>query len=315
MIGPDSYRTVLSGWIARRGTERLRALGYGACLLAMLLGGPGMAATSEPDRSRAAALLEQAQQTADPGQRIRLLETSLAHAPSFNAWYFIGRAHQELGANDQARDAFLNAYRIAPDAKTTALAMARGGEAAIAEGELADGLTMARSALERYPDAPPSWMEALVLQGDLERSGRIESSRAIVQALQGEGNSRAFGVVRRHIDLHIHFAYDRDDVDSTPEGARQVDELVKAVREIGPIDQHYQLIGHTDLRGTEDYNRALSQRRAVSVKDYVAIRAPEVADRLCALGKGKSSPLHPGDSEEVHRVNRRVEVRIVDGCE
>ncbi len=71
------------------------------------------------------------------------------------------------------------------------------------------------------------------------------------------------------------------------------------------------VVGHADAVGTEDYNRALSQRRARSVADYLMQRgvAPE---RVTVRGAGADEPLAPNDTEEHRQQNRRVEI-TVDG--
>ena len=64
--------------------------------------------------------------------------------------------------------------------------------------------------------------------------------------------------------------------------------------------------GHADIRGTDDYNLDLSQRRADSVRAWFIRNGVEPA-RVDAIGYGRSRPRDPGDSEEAHARNRRVE--------
>jgi outer membrane protein OmpA-like peptidoglycan-associated protein len=67
--------------------------------------------------------------------------------------------------------------------------------------------------------------------------------------------------------------------------------------------------GYTDSVGSEDYNQGLSQRRADSVKTYLAGQGIGSA-RLVAAGKGESAPVAGNDSAEGRQQNRRVEVII-----
>ena len=69
--------------------------------------------------------------------------------------------------------------------------------------------------------------------------------------------------------------------------------------------------GHTDSVGNEDYNQGLSERRANSVKAYLAGRGIGAA-RLSASGKGQSEPVAGNDSAAGRQQNRRVEVIISD---
>jgi outer membrane protein OmpA-like peptidoglycan-associated protein len=67
--------------------------------------------------------------------------------------------------------------------------------------------------------------------------------------------------------------------------------------------------GYTDNVGSEDYNQALSERRADSVKSYLAEQGIG-ALRLSASGKGESDAVGSNDSSTGRQQNRRVEVII-----
>jgi len=67
------------------------------------------------------------------------------------------------------------------------------------------------------------------------------------------------------------------------------------------------IAGHSDVRGSDDYNQALSERRADAVKAYLVSKGVP-ADQLEAVGVGEKYPL----SETDHALNRRVTF-LVDG--
>jgi peptidoglycan-associated lipoprotein len=63
--------------------------------------------------------------------------------------------------------------------------------------------------------------------------------------------------------------------------------------------------GHTDARGTTDYNLALGERRASAAKSY--LEALGVASgRMLAISYGEERPADPADSEDAHALNRRA---------
>lgn len=62
--------------------------------------------------------------------------------------------------------------------------------------------------------------------------------------------------------------------------------------------------GHCDQRGTREYNLALGERRAKSVKDYLMSKGVDVK-RLHTVSYGKERPEFQGDTEEVYAKNRR----------
>ena len=68
---------------------------------------------------------------------------------------------------------------------------------------------------------------------------------------------------------------------------------------------------HTDARGTEAYNRDLSERRARAVADYL-VEAGLSADLFTIQGLGKSQLRDPGNSADAHSRNRRVELGLIN---
>jgi len=70
------------------------------------------------------------------------------------------------------------------------------------------------------------------------------------------------------------------------------------------------LAGHADKRGTPEYNRALGERRALSVREYLAgLGLP--AAQLYTNSYGSDRPAVDGDTEEAYAKNRRVEIGVV----
>jgi outer membrane protein OmpA-like peptidoglycan-associated protein len=74
-------------------------------------------------------------------------------------------------------------------------------------------------------------------------------------------------------------------------------------------DRTVAIEGYTDSVGTEDYNQGLSERRADSVKSYLAGQGIG-SIRLSASGKGNTDPVAGNDSAAGRQQNRRVEVII-----
>jgi outer membrane protein OmpA-like peptidoglycan-associated protein len=68
--------------------------------------------------------------------------------------------------------------------------------------------------------------------------------------------------------------------------------------------------GHTDNVGDDATNLALSQRRAIAVRDYLLTGVAMSADRISAVGYGKTRPIAPNDTAEGRRRNRRIDVTI-----
>lgn len=70
------------------------------------------------------------------------------------------------------------------------------------------------------------------------------------------------------------------------------------------------IIGHTDSRGTSEYNDQLSLARAVKIKELFTNNLSMPSLRINAFGKGESALLKLDNTEEDHAQNRRVEIII-----
>jgi outer membrane protein OmpA-like peptidoglycan-associated protein len=73
--------------------------------------------------------------------------------------------------------------------------------------------------------------------------------------------------------------------------------------------KHILIEGHTDSRGSEATNLALSQQRANSVRDYFVSRGIPT-ERITANGLGSNRPVADNSSAEGRADNRRVEIVI-----
>jgi len=109
------------------------------------------------------------------------------------------------------------------------------------------------------------------------------------------------------IDLAADVLFDFDKATLKPAAETTLNHLLTVVGS-RPVATVF-IEGHTDVRGAEDYNLALSQRRAESVSTWLEQHGVDKA-RLRATGAGETRPATSGDTESDHEKNRRVEIRI-----
>jgi outer membrane protein OmpA-like peptidoglycan-associated protein len=108
--------------------------------------------------------------------------------------------------------------------------------------------------------------------------------------------------------------YDYNSAKLTPESERTIDDyLLKLMRDKPGL--RIEIMSHTDSRGNDDYNMALSQQRAQSVVNYLVDKGIS-RDRLVAKGYGetrlKNRCANGVDCTEAeHQQNRRTEFRII----
>jgi peptidoglycan-associated lipoprotein len=95
----------------------------------------------------------------------------------------------------------------------------------------------------------------------------------------------------------VYFDYDSSAV--PPAGRETLADAVECIKKQG--DRNLYIIGHTDESGTDEYNIALSERRASAVADYLARLGIDPA-RFNIIPKGETEPSGKGDAQD-----RRVE--------
>jgi len=105
--------------------------------------------------------------------------------------------------------------------------------------------------------------------------------------------------------LSIQFEFDSYDIPNS-----SVDDIEKLKNFLeSNADKKLEIVGHTDDRGSADYNLILSEKRAQSVLNSLT-KLGVSATRLSAKGDGSSKPYTEEKTEEGRSLNRRVEFRI-----
>ena len=115
------------------------------------------------------------------------------------------------------------------------------------------------------------------------------------------------------LTIHVNFDFDKSDITKADEA-----ELRKAINFLRKYpDSKVEVDGHTDSKGTEEYNQKLSERRAEAVKQYLINEGVVDKAMISARGYGELRPIAPNktkdgkDDPEGRAENRRVEILIV----
>ena len=93
----------------------------------------------------------------------------------------------------------------------------------------------------------------------------------------------------------------------TSQGDEEMGALISKLESYQDIEL-VDVVGHADSRGSIEYNQALSERRAETVKGKLEESFPQVP--ITATGLGETAPVASNDTEEGRRLNRRVEIRV-----
>ncbi|HKE94106.1 MAG TPA: OmpA family protein [Povalibacter sp.] len=128
------------------------------------------------------------------------------------------------------------------------------------------------------------------------------------QKLEGTGVSvtRMGDNITLNMPSSITFALNSADLNA---------QFYNALEGVGMVLKEYdktliEVAGHTDSTGTEQYNQALSERRAQSVVAYLGSHGVKTS-RLMTVGAGEAHPVASNDTEQGKAANRRVEMTIV----
>jgi outer membrane protein OmpA-like peptidoglycan-associated protein len=109
---------------------------------------------------------------------------------------------------------------------------------------------------------------------------------------------------RPKIDLEINFEYNSAAL--TPAAEPQLNNLGKALTSAELAGSVIMLGGHTDAKGSEEYNQKLSERRAEAVKRFLIENYRIPAANLVSAGYGKKGLKNTADPYAAE--NRRVEI-------
>ena len=101
------------------------------------------------------------------------------------------------------------------------------------------------------------------------------------------------------------FYFDFDSYTLKPEAVQALDAHIAY---LSGNDQTVRLEGHTDERGTRDYNMALGERRANAVRDYMVVNGIQ-SYRIETVSYGEERPVAYGSGEANWSQNRRVELK------
>jgi outer membrane protein OmpA-like peptidoglycan-associated protein len=111
-----------------------------------------------------------------------------------------------------------------------------------------------------------------------------------------------------NIDLDIQFDYNSDQISSASMPA--VRSLGEALSNPNLKGSTFVVAGHTDAVGGEAFNQGLSERRADTIKRFLAEKYGITGSELVTVGYGKSRPKDP--NAPMDPINRRVQVVNMD---
>ena len=144
-----------------------------------------------------------------------------------------------------------------------------------------------------------------------EAAARERAAAEARARTEAEARARAaMEAARTAFATAIYFDYDRNDL--KPEARAALDAKLPLLRANANV--RIRVAGHTDDRGSDEYNIALGQRRAAAAKRYLVDQGI-AADRIEVVSFGEDRPAAMGSGEEYWAQNRRDQFEIIVGGE
>jgi len=142
--------------------------------------------------------------------------------------------------------------------------------------------------------------DEIVLDADGNLTNRDELIEALVEnAAATEAAISEFG--NNADSFTLYFAYDDTEIDEV--ATRIIIQHANFMQSNPSVN--LRLEGHADERGTREYNLALGENRALSVKEVLGLY--NLDDRIIVVSYGEEQPILTGSNEEAWEKNRRVE--------
>ena len=135
----------------------------------------------------------------------------------------------------------------------------------------------------------------------LEKPGKLAKLEMVPPVPSIEANSLLIT-----LDSAVLFDVDKYDVRVHPEAEEVLKNLAIVLKEMDV--KNFEIDGHTDSDGSDEYNQVLSEKRANSVKNFLVSQG--VNAEITTKGYGESKPVASNDTAEGKQKNRRVEIII-----
>ncbi|MBT2744819.1 MULTISPECIES: OmpA family protein [unclassified Lysobacter] len=155
-----------------------------------------------------------------------------------------------------------------------------------------------------YGDKPPAVDDIIKNLGSGKDTTPTSGTRALRPGAAVTATATTTAPKTASISMQIQFDFNSDAVSASSQTTMA--NLAQAMQSPELASRHFLIVGHTDGKGSAQYNQRLSERRAASVKRSL-IRDGVPADRLETAGRGKSQLLNGDDPYAAE--NRRVEVQ------
>lgn len=158
---------------------------------------------------------------------------------------------------------------------------------------------------EPLPEPQPEVVTTPVSQpSDLD----AEAAAREAEAREAAERERIIAEARATLLAPVYFEFDESELSENARATLDAKVPILAAN----TDIHIRITGHTDERGADEYNLALGQRRAASVRRYLE-QFGIAGNRVETTSAGEEQPAQMGSNEQAWSMNRRAEFDMLGG--
>jgi outer membrane protein OmpA-like peptidoglycan-associated protein len=243
------------------------------------------------------------------------LRQSLALCPSYDGYEQLGEL---LGHSKNRRDwvgaadAFVEAHTLAPSPKARAQTLYQYASLVNDDGDPQNAYPMIMRAAALDPGRQDIAKLSAAIASQVRTPTKSQLTRSFGLSVYKPLHARAAdaeaitGAGHRQSNLQINFKF--DSVAPNDETRDNVTLLAQSLADPALGKKKFVFVGHSDARGSEQYNTELSLRRAEAMRLAVVQLDPKLAGRIDVQGKGSSEPIDPGTDPQAMSHNRRLQV-------
>jgi outer membrane protein OmpA-like peptidoglycan-associated protein len=265
-------------------------------------------------------------------EALAFLRQSVDACPSYEAEEQLGELSAQSSQHEdqvKAVEAFVVAAALAPTSQTRARTLYQYASLLNRSGDPQNAYPLIKEAHQ----LDPGNADITTLAGTVEAEVQHPTQEHIVRALHyslyqpikavnkgisgesgGGGGAGSAAPVRvaapsgPSVNIPINFNTGSTEIDERTRP--NLDLLAHALADPAFADHQFTFIGHSDSRGGDQYNMALSLQRAQAISQLVCSIEPSLKGRISVEGHGAREPLDAGSDEAALRANRRLQVLV-----
>jgi len=199
--------------------------------------------------------------------------------------------------------------RIKPGESTTLIWESRNADQVVVDHQI--GPVEMAGRIRIFPDETTTYeVTAVGPGGDTRKTVTVEVVAEPGRIVEEELAARPLEERFSYFVKPVFFEYDSSTL--SEQAKLTLDENIRWLMRPENAGVRIVLQGHTDERGTDEYNLALGDKRAQVVKRYMSQQGL-TPDRVSTVSLGEESPFDHSETEEAYALNRRVQFVLDPG--